>query len=64
MIEVTKKFGEYMAIKTLVTFPDHTRESGEEFETLNEALNYVAKLNKNKFFEGKPIKSAKVDLET
>jgi hypothetical protein len=53
-----------MAIKTIVTFPDKTREPGEEFETLNEALKYVAKLNKNMFFEGKPIKSAKVDLET
>lgn len=53
-----------MTVKTLVTFPDHTRESGKEFETLNEALTYVAKLNKNQVFEGKTIKSAKVDLET
>jgi len=50
-------------VKTLVTYLDNTRESGEEFPTLKEALDYVAGLNETKMFNGGKIKSAKVDLE-
>jgi hypothetical protein len=51
-------------LKTIITFPDKTREAGPEFETLTLANQFIEQCLTRKFYKGRQIIFAKIDNET